>query len=89
MFTFDSIDTAAWSREKADAADLALARQMNVCWVAFAKMPAGTRSVHCANGFDWKPYAKAGETALFETNGPKMADGRSLPDGPPNDQPGA
>lgn len=81
MFAFDSIDRSSWGGDKANAKDREIARQMNSCWVAFAKMPAGSRTLECANGFTWKPYAE-GETARFTTQGPVLADGREIPDKP-------
>lgn len=82
MFAFDSIDQSSWGGEKADARDRAIARQVNSCWVAFAKMPTDARTLECADGFTWQPYASQGETARFTTEGPVMADGREFPDGP-------
>lgn len=82
MFVFDSIARSSWGGDKADATDQEVARQMNSCWVAFAKSAAGATSLTCGNGFEWKPYAGAGETAAFTTDGPRMVDGSQLPDGP-------
>lgn len=82
MFTFDSIDLSSWGGAKADAADRALARQINGCWVAFAKMPKGAAALQCSDGFQWKPVGPAGQTAIFNSSGPVMADGSDLPDGP-------
>ena len=83
MFTFDTIDKSSWGGAKADATDRSLAKKMNSCWVAFAKMPSGSRQLSCADGFEWTPFGKAGETAEFRTNGPVAVDARTLPDGPP------
>ena len=82
MFTFDSIDQSSWGGPNADGADRELAAAMNSCWVAFAKAPANARGFTCADGFEWLPYAGAGETAAFRTNGPVTIDARNLPDGP-------
>ena len=83
MFTFDSIDLSSWGGAKADAADRALAKQVNACWVAFARMPKGARSLECGDGFAWQPYGALGETAIFGSSGPTMTSGLDLPDGPP------
>lgn len=82
MFTFDSIDLSSWGGAKADATDRALAKLMNGCWVAFARMAKGARTFDCANGFAWKPFGKEGETAVFGSTGPAMESGLAMPDGP-------
>ncbi|MCR2833514.1 carboxylesterase family protein [Qipengyuania sp. RS5-5] len=84
MFAFDSIDQSSWGGAKADTDDRAVALQVNSCWVAFAKLVPGSRTIECADGFTWQPYLK-GETARFTTSGPEMADGREYPDGPSKD----
>src|SRR4029077_15717096 len=41
MFSFDSVDTAAWAHSasgNADDADRAFAKKVNSCWIAFYKM---------------------------------------------------
>lgn len=81
MFAFDTIDQSSWGGDKADERDRAIAREMNSCWVAFAKMAAGSRQIDCADGFAWMPYSE-GQTARFTSEGPVMADGREYPDGP-------
>ncbi|MDM7956970.1 carboxylesterase family protein [Blastomonas sp.] len=86
MFTFDSIDLSTWGGEKADATDRTIARQMNACWVAFARQPKDARTLDCGNGFAWKPFGKAGETAVFGSKGPVMTSGLDMPDGPDGQQ---
>lgn len=82
MFTFDSIDLSPWGGDNADATDRAIARQMNACWIAFARQPKGARTLDCGNGFAWQPYAQGSETAVFGSKGPVMTNGADLPDGP-------
>ncbi|MBB6425708.1 para-nitrobenzyl esterase [Sphingopyxis sp. JAI128] len=82
MFAFDSIDLSPWGGSKADATDRAVAKQMNACWVAFARQPTGARTLDCGNGFAWKPFGRAGETAVFASTGPVMTSGLDMPDGP-------
>lgn len=82
MFVFDSIAQSSWGGSNADSTDKQVARQMNSCWVAFAKSVVGARGFSCADGFTWQPYAEAGETAAFTTAGPQLVDGSQLPDGP-------
>ena len=82
MFTFDSIDMSSWGGPKADAADRGLADQMQSCWTAFYKMPAGSREIRCADGFVWKPYGADRQVAIFDTDGPAMAPAADMPDGP-------
>ncbi|WP_375286567.1 carboxylesterase/lipase family protein [Sphingomonas sp.] len=83
MFTFDTIDQSSWGGDRADATDRTLARVMNGCWTAFVRMAPGSRRLRCGNGFEWKPYGKAGEVAEFRSTGPVIIDARALPDGPP------
>lgn len=85
MFTFDSIDLSSWGGKRADATDRAVARQMNACWVAFARQPKEVRTLDCKSGFSWKPFTDAGETAVFGSPGPVMANGLAMPDGPENE----
>jgi len=85
MFTFDSIDRSSWGGERADAADRALARTVNGCWVAFVKMAPDARAFECADGFVWQAYRPGGEAALIETTGPVLAPADALPDGPEED----
>lgn len=86
MFTFDSIDLSSWGGANADAADRALAKQINGCWVAFARMPKEAKVLECSDGFAWEPFGAQGETAIFGSTGPVMADGSTLPDGPPQNE---
>jgi len=82
MFVFDSITRSSWGGAKADETDRAVARRMHSCWVAFAKLPAPGGPLRCSDDFVWRPYGAGGETALFTTQGSRMADGRSFADGP-------
>lgn len=82
MFAFDSIDLSSWGGERADERDRELARGMNSCWVAFAKLPPEGGPLQCADDFTWEPYSNGGETAIFTSEGPEIADGRNFADGP-------
>ena len=84
MFAFDTIDMSSWGGDRADATDRALARKMNSCWVAFAKMPAESRRFTCADGFTWQP-ASGSQAAVFAGSGPTMQNASEFPDGPPRD----
>ena len=84
MFAFDSIDRSSWGGENADSRDREIARQVNSCWGAFVKMPAGAQAIECADDFTWQPF-RAGEIARFTSEGPVMADGSEFPDGPSDD----
>ena len=82
MFVFDSIETSSWGGDQVDDTDRALARTMNSCWVAFAKMPATARQFTCGNGFTWQPAGANAQAAIFTGQGPAMRTAANLPDGP-------
>jgi len=52
-YAFDSLKTAARGGPDTTDADRAVATQMHSCWVAFAKMAATSKTIACANGFNW------------------------------------
>lgn len=46
--------------------DQAVADQVHSCWVAFAKMPAASKTISCAGGFNWPAHTPENDTvALF------------------------
>lgn len=46
--------------------DRGVARRLNSCWVAFAKAPATTRALSCADGFVWQSRTKENDAlAVF------------------------
>jgi para-nitrobenzyl esterase len=52
-YAFDSLKTAARGGPDTTDQDRAVAAEMHSCWVAFAKMPATSKSIACKNGFTW------------------------------------
>jgi para-nitrobenzyl esterase len=86
MFSFDSIDTSGWAvtkSGKADAADHAVAKLVQSCWIAFHKMDAKAKSLACANGTTWPAYTDTGDDALQFNDKPKLVKSKSLRSGPP------
>ncbi len=86
MFTFDSIDTSGWAVSKdgkADAADRAVAKLVNSCWIAFYKMDAKAKSFACANGVTWPAYTEADDAAMKFTDKAQIVKSQSIPSGPP------
>ena len=87
MFSFDTLDTSSWSQSasgKADAADAAMAKKVNSCWIAFYKMDPKAKSLTCADGFSWPAYTDgADEAAQFTNAGPRVVKSKSIPNGPP------
>jgi para-nitrobenzyl esterase len=60
-------DTAAKDRrggERMTAEDFAVAAYIHSCWVAFAKAPASTKTLSCANGFDWPSRTESNGQAV-------------------------
>jgi para-nitrobenzyl esterase len=86
MFTFDSIDTSGWAVStagKADAADRAVAKLVNSCWIAFYKMDPKAKSLTCANGVNWPAYTEAADEALQFKDRPQLVKSQTLSNGPP------
>lgn len=86
MFTFDSIDTSGWAVSasgKADAADRAVAKLVNSCWIAFYKMDPQAKSLTCANGVSWPAYTDAGDDALQFKDKPQLVKSKTISNGPP------
>ena len=86
MFTFDSIDTSGWAASasgKADAADRAVAKLVNSCWVAFYKMEPKAKSLTCANGVSWPAYTDAGDDAMQFRDTPQLVKSKTIGNGPP------
>lgn len=86
MFSFDSIDTSSWGMSatgKADAADRAMAKKVNSCWIAFYKMDPKAKSLSCADGVTWPAYTDANDEALQFSATPKVVKSKTIPNGPP------
>ncbi len=87
MFSFDAVDTSSWSQSasgKADAADRAMAKTVNSCWVAFYKMDPAAKAFTCGNGFSWPAYTDGDDSAAqFQASGPKVVKSKTIPNGPP------
>lgn len=86
MFTFDSIDTSGWAVSasgKADAADRAVAKLVNSCWIAFYKMDPKAKSLTCANGVTWPAYTEAADDVLQFRDKPQLVKSKTISDGPP------
>jgi para-nitrobenzyl esterase len=87
MFAFDSLDTSSWGGDKVNATDLAVAKRVNSCWIAFIKAPANAKTLTCAGGFTWPAYTAETDqvAAIGETFSVKK--GADIPDGPPRAPP--
>lgn len=86
MFTFDSIDSSAWSRSasgQADDSDRKVAKLVNSCWVAFYKMDAKAKSFTCADGFNWPAYTDAADDAAQFKDKPQLVKSKTVRNGPP------
>lgn len=86
MFSFDSIDTSSWGQSaagKADAADRAMAKTVNSCWVAFYKMDPKAKSLTCADGFAWPAYTDTADDAAQFGAAPKLVKSKTIRNGPP------
>ena len=84
MFTFDSIDSAAWAQGtagKADDADRAFAKLVNSCWIAFYKMAPQAKSLTCAAGVKWPAYTAAGDEAMQFKDKPQLVKSKTIPNG--------
>jgi para-nitrobenzyl esterase len=86
MFTFDSIPTSGWaasSSGKADAADAAVAKLVNSCWIAFYKMSPQAKSLTCANGVKWPAFTEGGDDVMLFRDKPQPGKSKAISDGPP------
>jgi para-nitrobenzyl esterase len=90
MFAFDSIDTSSWGQTaagQADAADRAMAKKVNSCWVAFYRMDPKAKSLTCADGFTWPAYTDAADDAAQFGPAIKVVKSKTIPNGPPQAAP--
>lgn len=86
MFAFDSIDTSGWANSatgKADAADRAVAKLVNSCWIAFYKMDPKAKSLSCAEGVTWPAYTDATDEVLQFKDKPQVVKSKTISNGPP------
>ncbi|HVF18528.1 MAG TPA: carboxylesterase family protein, partial [Steroidobacteraceae bacterium] len=85
-------DTAAKDRRGGDrmtAKDFAVAAYIHSCWVAFAKAPASTRTLSCANGFEWPARTEAnGQTVAIFQERPALGKAPALRSPPNGAKPG-
>jgi para-nitrobenzyl esterase len=85
MFSFDSVDTAAWAHSasgNADDADRAIAKKVNSCWIAFYKMDPKAKSLTCADGLAWPAYTEANDEAMQFKDTPQLVKSKTVPNGP-------
>ncbi|MGH1471418.1 MAG: carboxylesterase/lipase family protein [Cellvibrionaceae bacterium] len=52
-YVFDTVDHDRRAGKNMTAKDKAVAKRIHSCWVAFAKLPAGSTTIDCADGFKW------------------------------------
>jgi para-nitrobenzyl esterase len=86
MFSFDSVDSAAWAHSAsgdADDADRAFAKRVNSCWIAFYKMDPKAKSLTCANGVTWPAYTEANDEAMQFKDNLQVVKSKTIPNGPP------
>lgn len=86
MFTFDSIDTSGWAVSKAgkaDAADRAVAKLVNSCWLAFYKMDTKAKSLSCAGGVTWPAYTDGADDAIQFKDNAQLVKSKTIRNGPP------
>jgi para-nitrobenzyl esterase len=86
MFTFDSMDTSGWAMSpsgKADAADRAVGKLVNACWIAFYEMDPKAKSLTCADGVTWPAYTDAADDAMQFTDKAQIVKSKNVPSGPP------
>lgn len=86
MFTFDSMDTSGWAVSpsgRADAADRAVGKLVNSCWIAFYKMDAKAQALTCADGVTWPAYTVDRDDAMKFTDKAQLVKSQSIPNGPP------
>jgi para-nitrobenzyl esterase len=63
-YVFDTLRADRRAGDRMTDADHAVARRIHSCWVAFAKAPAGTTSLSCADGFDWPARTEQNSRAV-------------------------
>jgi len=80
-YVFGSWDYSDYRDPRMNEADRLVAKQMNSCWVAFAKADANVQSLTCADGFSWPKYDDSGDYAVVFEEKPKLVKSKTLPDG--------
>lgn len=82
VYAFDSWKTSVFYTPKVNDTDLGMAKQMNSCWVDFAKANVEVNALKGANGFSWPKYDdKTDQAAVFGVK-PSLTKAADLPDGP-------
>lgn len=86
-YVFDTLAGDRTGGARMTAKDHAAAARIHSCWVAFAKAPAGTRSLTCAGGFVWPARTEANRktVAIFQET-PSLGEADTLRS-PPNGAP--
>jgi len=83
VYAFDSWKTSIFYTPQVNETDLGVAKQMNACWVAFAKSDVNTDSLTGNNGFTWPKYKDEMDDAAVFSEKPMLVKAKDLPDGPP------
>ncbi|MEM5516803.1 carboxylesterase family protein [Henriciella sp. AS95] len=82
MYTFDSLETSSWGAGKTDESDEAYADLVNSCWTAFMKMDVSSKTISCADGFEWPAYNEADQAVAVFADEITVGDASEIPDGP-------
>jgi para-nitrobenzyl esterase len=83
VYVFDTWKYSSSGDPRVDDIDRQVARQVNSCWVAFAKADAKAKSLSCANGFTWPSYNSQTDEAAVLGIEPSVTKSMSLKNGPP------
>lgn len=63
-YVFDNLNLDRRIADRATEKDKATASYIHSCWVAFAKMPASSKTINCANGFEWPARTDANKKTV-------------------------
>jgi para-nitrobenzyl esterase len=88
-YVFDTLKQDRRGGERMTSRDLAVGAYIHSCWVAFAKLPAGAKSIECAQGFTWPARTEAnGQTVALLQDKPSLGKAPQLRSPPNGAQPG-
>ncbi len=80
-FVFDTLNHSRFvAPDLVTDQDRLVARQVNSCWIAFAKAPVGTRTLKCDGGFDWGEHTIANDAIALFGREPLMTKAKPLID---------
>jgi para-nitrobenzyl esterase len=88
-YVFDTLAKDRTGGDRMTPKDFAVGAYIHSCWVAFAKAPPSTKTLSCANGFEWPARAEAnGQSVAIFQERPSLGKAPQLRSPPNGAKPG-